>query len=143
MLKRPGCRAYILPRLRCDDPSSGTLRSWTKSAWKERIALFAASARRMIAAALACAADASSAAGSAAGVIGSLQALEAIKLLLGIGDSLSGRLLAYDSLEQSLRTFKVNRDPSCPACSLDPSDIVIAEYDEYCMPHPKQAPASA
>ncbi|MET0737808.1 MAG: molybdopterin-synthase adenylyltransferase MoeB [Acidimicrobiales bacterium] len=69
------------------------------------------------------------------GIIGSIQALEAIKLILGIGDDLSGRLLAYDSLEQSFRTFKVNRDPECPACSLDPADIVIAEYDEYCMPH--------
>ena len=69
------------------------------------------------------------------GIIGSIQALEAIKLILGIGDDLSGRLLAYDSLEQSFRTFKVNRDPECPACSLDPADIVIAEYDELCMPH--------
>ncbi|HEY5888331.1 MAG TPA: molybdopterin-synthase adenylyltransferase MoeB [Acidimicrobiales bacterium] len=69
------------------------------------------------------------------GIIGSIQALEAIKLILGIGDDLSGRLLAYDSLEQSFRTFKVNRDPECPACSLDPADIVIAEYDEFCMPH--------
>jgi molybdopterin/thiamine biosynthesis adenylyltransferase len=69
------------------------------------------------------------------GIIGSIQALEAIKIILDLGDSLSGRLLAYDSLEQSFRTFRVNRDPSCPACSLDPADIVIAEYDELCMPH--------
>ncbi len=69
------------------------------------------------------------------GIIGSIQALEAIKLILGIGDDLSGRLLAYDSLEQSFRTFKVNRDPECPACSLEPEQIIIAEYDEFCMPH--------
>ena len=69
------------------------------------------------------------------GIIGSIQALEAIKLILGIGDDLSGRLLAYDSLEQSFRTFKVNRDPECPACSLEPEQITIAEYDEFCMPH--------
>lgn len=69
------------------------------------------------------------------GIIGSIQALEAIKLLLGLGDSLAGRLLAYDSLEQSFRTFKVLRDPKCPACSIDPDEIVIAEYDELCMPH--------
>jgi len=69
------------------------------------------------------------------GIIGSIQALEAIKLILGIGDDLSGRLLAYDSLEQSFRTFKVNRDPACPACSLEPDQITIAEYDEFCMPH--------
>jgi molybdopterin/thiamine biosynthesis adenylyltransferase/rhodanese-related sulfurtransferase len=69
------------------------------------------------------------------GIIGSIQALEAIKLVLGLGDSLRGRLLAYDALEQSFRTFKVLRDPQCPACSIDPADIVIAEYDELCMPH--------
>ena len=69
------------------------------------------------------------------GIIGSLQAMEAIKHLLGLGDSLSGRLLTYDALEQSFRTFKLRRDPNCPACSIDPKDIVIAEYDELCMPH--------
>jgi len=74
------------------------------------------------------------------GIIGSIQALEAVKLLLDLGDSLSGRLLAYDSLEQSFRTFKLNRDPECPACSLPPEQIVIAEYDELCMPHPVGAP---
>lgn len=76
------------------------------------------------------------------GIIGSIQALEAIKVILDLGDSLSGRLLAYDSLEQSFRTFKVNRDPNCPACSLDPADIVIAEYDELCMPHGVVAPTA-
>ena len=50
------------------------------------------------------------------GIVGSIQALEAIKLLLDLGDPLVGRLLAYDALEQSFRTFKVRRDPSCPAC---------------------------
>jgi molybdopterin/thiamine biosynthesis adenylyltransferase/rhodanese-related sulfurtransferase len=69
------------------------------------------------------------------GIIGSIQALEAIKLILDLGDSLSGRLLAYDSLEQSFRTYKINRDPNCPACSIDPAQLAIAEYDEYCMPH--------
>jgi molybdopterin/thiamine biosynthesis adenylyltransferase/rhodanese-related sulfurtransferase len=75
------------------------------------------------------------------GIVGSIQALEAIKLILGVGDDLSGRLLAYDALEESFRTYKVLRDPACPACSIDPDDIVIAEYDELCMPHPIQAPA--
>src|SRR5919204_4446844 len=49
------------------------------------------------------------------GIIGSIQAMEAIKLVLGIGDSLTGRLLAYDALEESFRIFKVPRDPECPA----------------------------
>jgi sulfur-carrier protein adenylyltransferase/sulfurtransferase len=69
------------------------------------------------------------------GIVGSLQAMETIKLLLGLGDSLVGRLLTYDALEQSFRTFKLRRDPNCPACSIDPADVVIAEYDELCMPH--------
>jgi molybdopterin/thiamine biosynthesis adenylyltransferase/rhodanese-related sulfurtransferase len=74
------------------------------------------------------------------GIIGSIQAMEAIKLLLQLGDPLIGRLLAYDALEESFRTFKVNRDPECPACGDNAGDIVIAEYDELCMPHPKEAP---
>ena len=69
------------------------------------------------------------------GIIGSLQAMEAIKHLLGLGETLAGRLLTYDALEQSFRTFKIRRDPNCPACSIDPANIVIAEYDELCMPH--------
>ena len=69
------------------------------------------------------------------GIIGSLQAMEAIKYLLNLGDSLSGRLLTYDALEASFRPLKIRRDPNCPACSIDPKDIVIAEYDELCMPH--------
>jgi sulfur-carrier protein adenylyltransferase/sulfurtransferase len=68
------------------------------------------------------------------GIIGSIQALEAIKLILGLGDPLRGRLLAYDALDQSFRSFKVRRDPTCPACGED-AHIVIAEYDDLCMPH--------
>ena len=74
------------------------------------------------------------------GIIGSIQAMETIKLLLGIGDPLAGRLLAYDALEESFRTFKVNRDPECAACSIPKEQLVIAEYDELCMPHPIEAP---
>jgi sulfur-carrier protein adenylyltransferase/sulfurtransferase len=69
------------------------------------------------------------------GIIGSIQAIEAIKVLLGLGDPLIGRLLSYDALEESFRTFKVRRDPACPACGPDAGEIVIAEYDELCMPH--------
>jgi len=74
------------------------------------------------------------------GIIGSIQAMEAIKVLLKLGDPLIGRLLAYDALEESFRTFKVNRDPDCLACGDNAGETVIAEYDELCMPHPKQAP---
>jgi len=69
------------------------------------------------------------------GIVGSIQALEAIKLLLDLGDPLIGRLLAYDALEQSFRTFKVRRDPTCPTCGEDAGPITIAEYDEHCLPH--------
>ncbi|HET9076265.1 MAG TPA: molybdopterin-synthase adenylyltransferase MoeB [Acidimicrobiales bacterium] len=77
------------------------------------------------------------------GIIGSIQAMETIKLLLGVGDLLAGRLLAYDALEESFRTFKVNRDPECAACSIPKEQLVIAEYDGLCMPHPIAAPVSA
>ena len=76
------------------------------------------------------------------GIIGSIQAMETIKLLLDLGDPLIGRLLAYDALEESFRVFKVQRDPDCPACGPNAGDIVIAEYDELCMPHPKEGPAA-
>ena len=71
------------------------------------------------------------------GIVGSIQAIEAIKMLLGLGDPLVGRLLAYDALEETFRTFKVRRDPECPACGEHAGEIVIAEYDELCMPHPR------
>lgn len=71
------------------------------------------------------------------GIIGSIQAMEAIKLLLDLGDPLVGRLLSYDALEETFRTFKMRRDPSCPACGDDVEEIIIAEYDHLCMPHAK------
>jgi molybdopterin/thiamine biosynthesis adenylyltransferase/rhodanese-related sulfurtransferase len=69
------------------------------------------------------------------GIVGSIQALEAIKLVLDLGDPLIGRMLAYDALEESFRTFNVHLDPNCPACGDDAPPIVIAEYDELCLPH--------
>ncbi len=76
------------------------------------------------------------------GIIGSLQAIEAIKVLLGIGEPLAGRLLAYDALEGTFRTFRLNRDPECPACSVPKEQLVIAEYDQLCLPHPIEAPVT-
>ena len=73
------------------------------------------------------------------GIVGSIQAVEAIKLLLELGDPLVGRLLTYDALDQSFRTFKVRRDPECPACGENAPPIQIAEYDDLCMPHPVRA----
>ncbi len=69
------------------------------------------------------------------GIVGSIQAIETIKIILGLGEPLIGRLLTYDSLDQSFRTFKVRRDPECPTCGEHAGPIQIAEYDELCMPH--------
>ncbi|HZJ28320.1 MAG TPA: molybdopterin-synthase adenylyltransferase MoeB [Acidimicrobiia bacterium] len=77
------------------------------------------------------------------GIVGSIQALETIKLLLGLGDPLIGRLLAYDALEESFRNFKLRRDPKCPACGEDAGELVIAEYDEHCLPHATLADGTA
>ncbi|MEI7747322.1 MAG: molybdopterin-synthase adenylyltransferase MoeB, partial [Actinomycetota bacterium] len=71
------------------------------------------------------------------GIVGSIQALEAIKIILGLGETLVGRLMAFDALEESFRNFKVRRDPACPACGEHAGEIIIAEYDELCMPHPR------
>ena len=51
------------------------------------------------------------------GIIGAMQASEALKLLLGIGDSLCGKLLIMDALHMDLRTLKLAKDPACPVCS--------------------------
>lgn len=69
------------------------------------------------------------------GVIGTIQAIEAIKIILGLGETLVGRLLSYDALAQETRTYKIRRDPNCPACSIPVEDIVIEEYDQFCVPH--------
>jgi sulfur-carrier protein adenylyltransferase/sulfurtransferase len=74
------------------------------------------------------------------GIVGSIQAIETIKLILGLGDPLVGRLLAYDSLEQSFREYKVRRDPANEITWENRDRITVAELDELCMPHPLQAP---
>jgi len=55
--------------------------------------------------------------GAAAGVMGCLQATEVLKEILGLGDSLSGRLLIYDALSPAFRTVRIAKDPACPCCS--------------------------
>ncbi|HEX4080222.1 MAG TPA: molybdopterin-synthase adenylyltransferase MoeB [Rhizomicrobium sp.] len=63
--------------------------------------------------------------GAAAGVMGSLQALEILKEILGIGQSLAGRLLIYDALASRFRTVTVRPDPACPLCGPDPAILSI------------------
>ena len=68
------------------------------------------------------------------GIIGSIQALETIKLILGLGESLSGRILAIDTLDMSFRTFKLQRDPSNPVTFANRDKIQVVELDGLCAP---------
>lgn len=68
------------------------------------------------------------------GIIGSIQALETIKLLLGLGDSLSGRILAIDTLEMSFRTFKLRPDPSNAVTWENRDKIEVRDLDGLCAP---------
>ena len=75
------------------------------------------------------------------GIVGSIQALEAIKLILGVGDSLAGRLIAFDSLEMSFREYKLQVDPANEVTFENSDRIQIAELDAHCMPHVAAPPA--
>jgi len=66
------------------------------------------------------------------GVVGTLQATEAIKLLLGIGAPLVGRQLRYDALEMEFVELKMHRDPKCPVCSKQPGEIEFIDYEQFC-----------
>ncbi|MFK8001500.1 MAG: molybdopterin-synthase adenylyltransferase MoeB [Polyangiales bacterium] len=66
------------------------------------------------------------------GVIGTIQATEAIKILLGVGDPLVGRLLQYDSLTMKVRTFKLPKDPECAVCGSTPSITSYVDYEGFC-----------
>jgi sulfur-carrier protein adenylyltransferase/sulfurtransferase len=66
------------------------------------------------------------------GVIGSLQGAEALKLVLGIGESLAGRLLLFDALAGSFSEVAVRRDPSCPVCGDEPTITEYVDYVEFC-----------
>ncbi len=68
------------------------------------------------------------------GIVGSVQALEALKLILGVGDSLRGRLVAFDALEMSFREFKLRVDPSNEVTYDNRDRIQVAELDGLCMP---------
>ena len=66
------------------------------------------------------------------GVVGTLQATEALKLLLGAGEALVGRLLVYDALAMEFRTFSVPKDPSCAVCGPDPAIREPIDYEAFC-----------
>jgi len=66
------------------------------------------------------------------GLVGVLQATEAIKYLLGRGDLLKGRLICYDSLRMHFRQLKMQRDPNCPVCGPSPTITSYVDYDQFC-----------
>ncbi len=66
------------------------------------------------------------------GIIGTIQALETIKLLLGVGDSLTGRLLVLDGLKLSFRELALRKDPACPVCGSHPSVRQLIDYEAFC-----------
>ncbi|MBV9119294.1 MAG: ThiF family adenylyltransferase, partial [Chloroflexi bacterium] len=70
------------------------------------------------------------------GFIGVMQAIETVKLILGIGDSLAGRLVLFDALDMKMREVRVRRDPECPVCGDHPTIHELIDYEEFCgMPH--------
>jgi len=70
--------------------------------------------------------------GALTGVVGSVQAIEALKLILGIGESLAGRLLIFDALPMEFRMVKLRRDPKCPLCGDDPTIRELIDYEGFC-----------
>src|SRR5271170_7229186 len=78
------------------------------------------------------------------GIVGSIQAMETIKLILGRGESLAGRLLLYDALEMTFRELKVRKNPKCPICGPNPTIHALIDYQEFCGVHSARAtPAAA
>lgn len=70
--------------------------------------------------------------GAVAGVLGTLQAVEAVKILLGVGEPLSGKILLFDALDGQFRAVSARRDPDCPICSDHPAITELAEEDASC-----------
>ena len=66
------------------------------------------------------------------GIVGSLMATEAIKLILGVGKPLVNRLLMVDALDMDMRTVKIRRDPNCPACGENPTVTELIDYEAFC-----------
>jgi len=66
------------------------------------------------------------------GVIGVIQATEAIKLIAGIGEPLIGRFLIYDALRMRFRELKLRKDPDCPVCGTHPTVTKLIDYEEFC-----------
>ncbi len=66
------------------------------------------------------------------GIVGCIQAIETIKLILGLGESLQGRLLLFDALSMEFQKLKIRRDPECPVCGDHPTQTGLIDYEEFC-----------
>jgi adenylyltransferase/sulfurtransferase len=78
--------------------------------------------------------------GALPGIIGSMQALEVIKLITGVGQPLIGRLLHFDTLTMTPRTIRLRRDDHCPVCGPSPTITAPIDYEGFCNPTPKTPP---
>jgi sulfur-carrier protein adenylyltransferase/sulfurtransferase len=77
------------------------------------------------------------------GIVGSIQAVEAIKIVTGVGEPLVGRLLLFDALEMDFTTVKLRWDPSCPVCGENPTVTELIDYDAFCGLRAGETPPEA
>src|SRR5687767_603340 len=77
------------------------------------------------------------------GIIGTIQATEAIKLITGIGEPLVGRLLLYDASRMTFRDITLSRDPECPVCGDTPTIRTLVAYDQVCDPGTLRSPGAS
>ena len=81
--------------------------------------------------------------GALTGLVGSIQATEALKHFLGIGESLSSRLLLIDALSMSFREVRLKRNPNCPLCGENPTVTELIDYEVFCgLAEPQEEPAA-
>jgi adenylyltransferase/sulfurtransferase len=66
------------------------------------------------------------------GIIGVIQAIETVKLILGKGDSLIGRLMLFDALKMKFRELKLRKNPECPVCGVNPTIHELIDYEQFC-----------
>jgi sulfur-carrier protein adenylyltransferase/sulfurtransferase len=75
------------------------------------------------------------------GVVGCIQATEAIKLIIGAGEPLIGRFLIFDALRMKFRELKLRKDPDCPVCGTHPTVTKLIDYEQFCGIYPATEPA--
>jgi adenylyltransferase/sulfurtransferase len=74
------------------------------------------------------------------GIVGSIEAVEAIKLILGKGEPLVGRLLLFDALAMEFREMRIEKNPDCPVCGTHPTITELIDYEQFCgVPFPQKA----